>query len=277
MDAVAAVPSDGRVSTALFPMTLLAVVPNISHVLCRVHDPQDRFATASTPCDGIDFRTVPITPTGRWSPPTRDLFRCSFHPWETTITITTRSQEEKNMNKVLVAHASRMGSTAEIAEAVAAELRAAGFDVDVFPCDRAPDAVHYDAVVLGSAVYSSRWQKSALNYLAAQAPDLAERPTWLFQSGPCGEDSEHATIKTPHHVHKLAFQIGVCVPTTFEGRLDHELATGPLTRWMTTGALSGDYRDWNVIHTWARGIAETLLADGDSLTAEWGGRLPATV
>lgn len=174
------------------------------------------------------------------------------------------------MSRILIAHASQMGSTAEIAEAIAGELRQAGFDVDVADCDHAHDAVHYDAVIIGSAVYVGRWRRSATDYLKHQAPDLAERPTWLFQSGPCGEGAQHETIKTPHHVRKLAFQIGLALPVTFGGRLDHARANTPFTHWMSTGALSGDYRDWDAIHAWARSIARDLRPDSDDhIDSSW--------
>lgn len=55
--------------------------------------------------------------------------------------------------KVLVAYASKRGSTAEIAEAVAKALAEAGLDVDCIKSDDVSDVSPYDAVVLGSAVY----------------------------------------------------------------------------------------------------------------------------
>ena len=63
--------------------------------------------------------------------------------------------------RVLVAYASRMGSTKEIAEAIGAELTARDLEVDVLPCTADPKPDDYDAVVLGSAVYVRRWDKPA--------------------------------------------------------------------------------------------------------------------
>ena len=90
------------------------------------------------------------------------------------------------MKSVLVVYASRMGSTGEIASRVGERLTRRGYEVDVHSTATARDARLYDAVIVGSAVYLRRWDRTALRYLQAQAPDLAERPTWLFQSGPCG-------------------------------------------------------------------------------------------
>ena len=51
--------------------------------------------------------------------------------------------------KVLVAVASRHGSTREIGEAVAEVLAGAGFGVDVLDPDDVESVERYDAVVLG--------------------------------------------------------------------------------------------------------------------------------
>ena len=42
------------------------------------------------------------------------------------------------MTKILIAYASRTGSTAEIAQAIAAQLETAGHHVDLQPCSAAP-------------------------------------------------------------------------------------------------------------------------------------------
>jgi menaquinone-dependent protoporphyrinogen oxidase len=162
------------------------------------------------------------------------------------------------MSKVLVCYASKMGSTKEIAQAVGHHLTDAGFAVDVFACDLAPDARMYDAVVVGSALYLRHWRREALDYLKSQAPDLAERPTWLFQSGPCGSGAWDEPVSEPHAVHQLAAQIGLRPPTTFGGRLERASATDRMTRWVADGPLAGDFRDWDRIRRWSEEIAAEL-------------------
>ena len=56
------------------------------------------------------------------------------------------------MMHVLVTVASRHGSTREIADAIAQELRMPGIDADVRHVEEVPDLNSYDAVVLGSAI-----------------------------------------------------------------------------------------------------------------------------
>ena len=158
---------------------------------------------------------------------------------------------------ILVAYASRMGANAEIAERVAEQLRDAGHVVETSPCATAPDAGGYDAVILGSAIYVGRWDRSALRYLRTQSAALAERPTWLFQSGPCGEGAETEQVAAPRAVRRLTARIGLAPPVTFGGRLDRSLARTRISRWMATGTYAGDFRDWERVRSWtARFLAE---------------------
>lgn len=171
--------------------------------------------------------------------------------------------------KILVAYASRMGSTAEIAERVADRLRAAGHTVETSPCAEAPAADGYDAVIVGSALYIGRWDATATRYLKTQAVALAQRPTWLFQSGPCGPGAAVEQVTTPRAVRKLVAAIGLAPPVTFGGRLDRTLATTRVRRWMATGTYAGDFRDWDQIRSWT----ETFLAEvasGESTSSLFG-------
>jgi menaquinone-dependent protoporphyrinogen oxidase len=155
------------------------------------------------------------------------------------------------MTSVLVTYATRMGSTAEIALVIGEVMTRAGMVVTVCPCHEARDAADYDAVIIGSAVYLRRWDDDAVDYLERQAHSLAERPTWLFQSGPCGEGAQNESIETPRKVAKVIRSHGLKPPVTFGARLIRSAATGPISRWMATGSLAGDFRDRSRIRTWA--------------------------
>jgi menaquinone-dependent protoporphyrinogen oxidase len=170
------------------------------------------------------------------------------------------------MESVLIAYASQMGSTREIASAIGQQLTSRGFQVEVHSTTTAHDAHKYDAVIVGSAVYLGHWDKHAIAYLKSQAPDLAERPTWLFQSGPCGPDADTHNTGTPHAVATLCQEIGVASPMTFGGNLDHSRARSWLARWVSSGRLAGDTRDWEQIRAWADTIADQLEAAPTNFT-----------
>ena len=88
------------------------------------------------------------------------------------------------MTRSAVAYATKLGSTREIAEALAAELLAAGLDPDVQQVNDVRSLVGYDAVVLGSALYAAHWQRDANRFVQRHLEALQAVPVWLFSSGP---------------------------------------------------------------------------------------------
>jgi menaquinone-dependent protoporphyrinogen oxidase len=168
--------------------------------------------------------------------------------------------------KVLVAHATKHGATAEIAERIAQVLREAGLPVDVQPADRVADLGPYGAVVLGSAIYIGRWRKEAVAFLKANRPALAERKVWLFSSGPTGEGDPVELVegrRVPEALQPVVDRIRPRDVTVFHGVLDpKELSF--LERWMIKNVKApvGDFRDWDAITAWAAAIAEELKGEG---------------
>jgi len=165
------------------------------------------------------------------------------------------------MTRVLVVHASKHGSTAEIAAAIAEGLRDAGLDVD---CERAAAVGSldgYDAVVLGSAVYAKHWQGDAKHFLRAHADELARLPFWVFSSGPVGDPDKtpDPSWLEPPRIIRRAEQLGVRDHVVFGGRIP-AAAHGPIERAVVknTPAEYADRRDWGEIRAWARRIASEL-------------------
>ena len=67
--------------------------------------------------------------------------------------------------KVLVAYASKYGSTPEVAEAIAAPLRENNLEVDLKPMREVKTLEKYTAVVLGAPPYLLGWLKDAHSFL----------------------------------------------------------------------------------------------------------------
>lgn len=116
------------------------------------------------------------------------------------------------MSRVLVAFASKHGATAEIAEAIADQLRQEGHAVDCVRADEAADLESYDAAVIGSAVYMN---PEAARKGAREAPVLG------VSSGPCGEKPD-PTWAEPPRVIQLAERLSVRSHIVFGGRLPPE-------------------------------------------------------
>jgi menaquinone-dependent protoporphyrinogen oxidase len=170
--------------------------------------------------------------------------------------------EDEMEKKVLVAYATKYGATAEIAEKVGQVLSQAGLRTDVLPADRVSDLSPYKAVVLGSAVYVGRWRKEAATFLKANEKVLAERPVWLFSSGPTGEGDPVELTKGwrfPGALPPLADRIQPRDIALFHGAADVK-RLNLIERWMIKNVKApfGDFRDWDAITSWATVIADDL-------------------
>jgi menaquinone-dependent protoporphyrinogen oxidase len=161
------------------------------------------------------------------------------------------------MTRVLVAFASKMGSTKGIADAVGEELRRHGLAVDVRNVREVSSLGDYQAVVLGSAVYLGRWRPEAARFVRQHIPELTKVRVWLFESGWIGERSE-GLVATAGGLDR-AQQVGASVPAVFGGCLDPALATGPIDR-VVAKRKSGDFRNWDDVRAWTTTIADVLVA-----------------
>jgi menaquinone-dependent protoporphyrinogen oxidase len=170
--------------------------------------------------------------------------------------------------QVLVAYATKYGATEEIAEKIGEVLRQAGLQVDVLPADRVGDLRAYKAVVLGSAVYIGQWRKEAVKFLKTNEAVLAEKPVWLFSSGPSGEGDPVELMQgwqLPGKLQPVADRIRPRDVAVFHGSVDVNKLSF-LEKWVVKNVKTpiGDYRDWEAITAWATAIAKELQ---ESVTA----------
>jgi menaquinone-dependent protoporphyrinogen oxidase len=159
--------------------------------------------------------------------------------------------------RILVTVASKHGSTGEIGEIVAGVLRDAGAEVVSTPPETGAHVREYDAVIIGSAVYAGRWLGPARDFVERHEAELAERPVWLFSSGPIGDPPLPAG-DAPEGA-AIASRIGARDHRTFTGRLERA-RLGLLERTVTRAlhAPDGDFRDLDAVRAWADGIVAVL-------------------
>ena len=163
------------------------------------------------------------------------------------------------MSRILVAYASKHGSTAEIAEAVADELRGSGHDCDCVEAGEVSGLDGYDAVVLGSAVYIKRWRGDAKHFLRKQAKALERMPFWVFSSGPTGDpaDDDPEWLEPPK-IMRRAEELGVREHVVFGGRVPPDSGFAARSMAENIPEEFRDRRDWDAIRDWARRIAAEL-------------------
>jgi menaquinone-dependent protoporphyrinogen oxidase len=163
---------------------------------------------------------------------------------------------------VLVAYSSKRGSTAEIAETVAATLRREGLGVCLERAEDVGSLERYDAVVLGSAVYMKRWRGDARHFLKKHRKALKQMPLWAFSSGPVGDPSQDNPEWTePPRIAEKVEELGGREHVVFGGCLPAEPA-GFMEKAMVEGTPREyrDRRDWAEIRDWAKQIASVLSA-----------------
>jgi menaquinone-dependent protoporphyrinogen oxidase len=165
---------------------------------------------------------------------------------------------------VLVVYGSKHGATKGIAERIAVQLQAQGQPAAARPVEAVGDLDGYDAFVIGSAVYGGHWTEEATEFVRRHRQLLADRPVWLFSSGPIGKMATRYEPVEPNGVTAIRRALSPRDHQVFFGawdrsRLDRS-KLGFAERIIAKRLPEGDWRDWPAIDAWAVGIARALHA-----------------
>jgi menaquinone-dependent protoporphyrinogen oxidase len=164
------------------------------------------------------------------------------------------------IGKVLVAYGTTNGSTAQVAETIGEVLHKDGLTVDVLPARSVASVSAYDAVVVGGALYAGRWHKDARRFVRRHRRALAERPLWLFSSGPLDASASERDIPPVPGVQRVMTRLDAREHTTFGGCLE-EGAKGAVARMILRSGKGGDFRDFTAIQEWAAHVAAELAGE----------------
>ena len=164
--------------------------------------------------------------------------------------------------KILVAFGSKYGATAEIAKKIREILSNSGAAVKVLSADKIVDVEKYDVVVVGSGVYMGMWRKEAQKFLQKNLESLAQKKVWVFVSGLTGDGDPVEEMQGKLYPEKLqpVFEAIKPVETTaFHGNVNFTKLSG-FEKWIMkkVKAPEGDFRDWDAISAWAKGISSQL-------------------
>jgi menaquinone-dependent protoporphyrinogen oxidase len=170
-------------------------------------------------------------------------------------------------NEILVAYASRTGSTVGVAEAIGRTLAEGGAQVDVRPMDEVHDLAPYRAVVAGSAIQGKQWLPEATQWMRTHQAALAQKPFAAFlvcmtlampnaakyrESVADWLQPVRALVK-PLSEGLFAGALDISKIPSFSDRLKFRLSV--LFRVWS----EGDHRDWDAIRAWAESIRPLLL------------------
>jgi menaquinone-dependent protoporphyrinogen oxidase len=163
------------------------------------------------------------------------------------------------MARILIAYASKKGSTTEIAQAIGKELQTAGHGVEVMEMGTVTSLTGYNAIVIGGPMYVGKIEGMG-KFVKRHSAELARVPVagFVVCLAAAAKDPE-GMAWAEKALHAALDPLRPVAETIFAGRLDPSKLSW-LQRWMTEKAKSpvGDFRDWTAIAAWARELPEKM-------------------
>lgn len=164
--------------------------------------------------------------------------------------------------RILVAYASKYGSTGGVADAIGQALCGKGATVDVRLMKNVRNLDAYQGVVLGAPVYMGKWLPEATDFVKQNAEALGRVPLACFvvcmllhEPTP---DNMAKALAYLDPVLKAAPPLKPVSVGAFAGALDYGNLSWAMKKIMQSKAQpEGDFRDWKAIHAWAE--ASTLV------------------
>ena len=158
------------------------------------------------------------------------------------------------MSDILVTYVSKKGSTGEIAQAIAKELRAAGHTVDTIEIKNVTTLSGYKGIVIGGPMYLGHIESNVRKFGIKHAGELANVPVagFVVCIAAASKDPERMAW-AEKALHKALDPLPLVDEAIFAGKLDPEKLSW-FQRWITKNVKSpiGDFRDWAAIATFAR-------------------------
>jgi menaquinone-dependent protoporphyrinogen oxidase len=156
---------------------------------------------------------------------------------------------------VLVAYATKHGTTREVAESIAVTLHQLGLAVEIEEAGRVHDIARYDAVVVGGGLYVGKWHADARHLLKRHRHALVGTRLAVFGMGPDSLDESKVAESRTQLDRALAAtpELEPIAVTIFGGALKPEEWRFPFNRLPAF-----DARDWDAIRDWAKEVAAKL-------------------
>jgi menaquinone-dependent protoporphyrinogen oxidase len=162
--------------------------------------------------------------------------------------------------KILIVHASRYGSTADVAERVGVVLREVGHDVVVWTACEMPSPRNYALVVVGGAVHDGRAVGDLRRYVTQYRGELASKRVALFAvAGNLRDDTEENHRQAEAALLPLEQGLSCIARGSFAGVVNPRRMSLPARfRMRFMKAVPGDDRTWNDVRAWASALSVRL-------------------
>jgi menaquinone-dependent protoporphyrinogen oxidase len=162
--------------------------------------------------------------------------------------------------KILVAYATRTGSTPEVAETIARHLCEAGLSAEARPVGEVTSLDGYSGAVLGSAVRYASWLPEMTDFMSAQRDALSAMPVAFFTMHMLAlGDDPAAVAERAKYTAKARELVSPIDEVFFEGMIDpSRLSFFDRMAVRLVKSPVGDRRDWGRIGAWSEALAPRL-------------------
>lgn len=159
--------------------------------------------------------------------------------------------------RILIAHASKHGSTAETAERIGQLLRERGLEADIWEASRIEALTGHDGVIVAGSIHAGRWHPDAKAFIKRFARELAELRVAYFAMGPKTSDPDDissAREQLDLNLKRLP-DVGAEPIAIFGGVIGPETLHFPFSRLPAV-----DARDWEAVATFVDAYAARFAA-----------------
>ncbi len=163
------------------------------------------------------------------------------------------------MKKVLIAFASKSGSTKEVAESIAERIQTETVEVDVKNIDSIPNVSEYDMVVVGAPINGMKWRQDAVDFVGIHQSDLMYKRTAYFSlsyTAVLGRKMWRKQISKAFD--NVSKQVPPIKTGTFAGKVDGEMPAVVRFIFGMPKDTPHDQRDWDLISTWAEDLSHEI-------------------
>ncbi len=170
--------------------------------------------------------------------------------------------ENEMDEKILVAYASKCGSTGGVAEAIGQTLCTNGTAADVQLVKNVTDVSPYQAVIVGSAVRMGQWLPDAVKFVEKHREPLSRVPVAYFSvCMTLQDDTEENRREVAGYIDPVREIVQPVTVGAFAGAMDYDQLSFILRSMLKAMKVpEGDYRDWNAIRAWATNVGPMLLS-----------------
>lgn len=177
----------------------------------------------------------------------------SCHSYSKPFLIKSYGDSVTSKGKVLVAYATRAGSTIEVADSIALTIAQQGYWVDLKHIETVDKLEDYSAVIIGSAIRMGNVTPEVKKFVERRKIELEKIPTAYFVV--CltlKDDTPENREKVTEYLAPLRTLVTPFAEGYFAGKMDYSKLKR-IDRFIAkhvAKAPEGDFRDWEKIKAW---------------------------